>query len=272
MTKILLINDLHIGTSRESSTNPGLVRQANTEALATFEGYISKFNREKYDLIVNLGDSIRDESSKIKDIENLNLALKTFVKLRGKKVVIPGNHEYKHMNTLEISKIMREVGLEKEIPGYITINKTKYVWIDSMIGERDLAKVSDESLTWLRNNLNQDDNVVLFSHYSIPPLNGKDNFYFGSDYKFMSYVNGNKVMEILSNCKSAITINAHTHMASFKITGKIPSISALSFSENIVSMKYPDANPGIYSVIEISENTRTFKSYSGDFCFLSIEL
>lgn len=272
MTKVLILNDLHMGESRESSTHPGIIRQANSETASILESYIPKFNREKYDLVANLGDAVKDTGKREADIELLELSLNLFNKIDGQKVFIPGNHEYKEMVDGDILNVMRKVGLSNELNGSIIINNVQFIWIKSEIGERDIASISNETLTWLDGVIDPSLSVVLFSHYSVVDLDGKDNFYFDDDYKYMAYTNSKDLLAVLSKCKSVVTINAHTHMSTHKITKNIHSISALSFCENITAIKYPDANPGVYSELEIEQGRTIFRSYSGDFCFLNIEL
>ncbi len=272
MTKVLILNDLHLGESRESSTHPGIVRQANSETATTLEAYLPKFNQGKYDLVVNLGDAIRDTGDANTDTRLLETSLSLFNKICGEKVFIPGNHEYKEMEESDIVSVMRKVGLKNELNGSIILNDIQFIWIKSKIGERDTASVSKETLTWLNEVIDPNLTVILFSHYSAVDLDGKDNFYFADGYKYMSYTNSKELLAVLDKCKSVITINAHTHMSTHKITNSINSISALSFSENITASKYPDANPGIYSELEIEQGKAIFRSYSGDFCFLNIEL
>lgn len=272
MTKVLILNDLHLGESRESSTHPGIVRQANSETATTLEAYLPKFNQGKYDLVVNLGDAIRDAGERKADIELLEQSLNLFNKIDGEKVFIPGNHEYKEMEEVDIVSTMRKVGLKNELNGSVILNDIQFIWIKSKIGERDITSISKETLTWLNEVIDPNLTVVLFSHYSAVDLDGKDNFYFADGYKYMSYTNSNDLLAVLDKCKSVITINAHTHMSTHKITNSINSISALSFSENITASKYPDANPGIYSELEIEQDKTIFRSYSGDFCFLNIDL
>lgn len=272
MTKILILNDLHLGTSRESNTHPGIIRQGNNETADVLASYIPKFNLGKYDLIMNLGDAIRDTGTIESDIILLESSLSMFNKIHGQKVFIPGNHEYKEMKEGDIVSTMRKVGLHNDLNGSLILNGTQFVWIKSEIGERDIATIGKETLTWLDETIDPNLKVVLFSHYSAVDLDGKDNFYFADGYKYMSYTNSRELLTILNKCKSVITINAHTHMSTHKITNNIHSISALSFCENITALKYPDANPGVYSELEIEHGKTIFRSYSGEFCFLNIEL
>lgn len=273
MTKVLILNDIHAGVSHLSTSRPGgLYRQANNEALTTLETYVPKFNRSLYDLVVNLGDAISDTNNRDGDMKLLNSSLGVFSQIQGEKVFIPGNHEYKVLTEDDIHEVMKNVGIENVFNGLLKIEDTTFVWIKSLIGEKDLASISNETLTWLDQLITPGSNVVLFSHYSIPSLNGKDNFYFDQGHEFMSYTNGDVVLNMMERCGSAVTINAHTHMSTYKKTGKVSSVSALSFTENIVAMKYPDANPGIYSELEIAGTKKYFRSYSGEFCFLNVEL
>lgn len=272
MTRILILNDIHSGDTRPSTTRPGEVRQANTQALSTLESYIPKFNSDSYDFVVNLGDIIRDVKDRDLDQRLLKSALQIYVKIHGDKIFIPGNHEYKSLSSQDILASMAEVNIGNKFRGNIQLGRHTIVWIDSVIGNRDLASISDDTLRWLDATILPGNQVILFSHYSIPPLNGRGNFYFADDARYMSYTNGNKVLEILGKCAHAITINAHTHMATYKSNSNTECISCPAFSENITAMQHPDANPGIYSELEFDDSRALFRSYSGKYCFLSFEL
>lgn len=271
MTKILILNDIHAGKSRESTSHPGLVRQANSQAIEKLSSYISKFNSEKYDFIINLGDLIRDED-KENDLINLSNTLEVISKLVGRKIILAGNHEYKLLSINEVDNVLSKYDLLNDKNGIIQIDNTKYIWIDSLIGDKDLASISSSTLSWLDEQIKDDDIVILFSHYSVAPLDGKDNFYFANDFRYMSYTNADQVLKILNRCAKAVTINAHTHMGTYKRNGNVQSISAMSFTENIVAGEYPEANPGVYSILSIDGDKMMFKSYGDDFCFLSLEL
>lgn len=224
------------------------------------------------DLAINLGDSIRDTAKKYHDIQLLELSLSVFAQISTKKIFISGNHEYKVLTKLDVEQIMKKLGINNEMSGETRIGDTKIIWIDSVIGKKDIASIHPATLEWLDDVVENDSNVVFLSHYSVAPIDGKDNFYFATGPEYMTYTNGSEVLKILERCRSAITINAHTHMSTNSMKGKVKCLSLLSFSENIVAMKYLDANPGIYHTLEIEGDRRILRSYSGDFCFLSTEL
>lgn len=64
--------------------------------------------------------------------------------------------------------------------GIRQIENMKYIWIDSVLAEKDLASISAETLDWLVNQIFPGDNIVLLSHYSLCPINEQANFYFGN--------------------------------------------------------------------------------------------
>ncbi len=272
MKKILILNDVHHGDTRESSTHPGEIRQANSQALSTLSGYLSSFNSRGYDSVINLGDAIRDTSNKAADLVMLDEFMKVFEKINGNKFFVPGNHELKTLTNEEIDNLAKKHNISSLIPQVFELENTQIILINSDIDEKSLSNIPEDNIAWIEKNISYDKKLILLSHYSLVELDGYANFYFAKDYKYMSYSNGYKLLNILKRLPKVVSINAHTHMGSYKRVSNVSAISALAFSENIVAMQHPDANPGIFSEIWIDEEKIFFKSFSGNYCFLSIEL
>ena len=272
MIKILLLNDIHHGDTKGSTTHPGETRQANSQALQVLAGYIDTFNSRKYDVVINLGDAIRDVKDKESDLNLLDESMKVFSKIQGNKYFIAGNHELKTLDDDDIRAISDKHNVTSSIPCMLELGSFQILLIDSEIEENGLARISERTTNWIENTIDKTKPVMIFSHYSSLPLDGYANFYFEKDPKYMSYINGSDIARILSRSPKVVSVNAHTHMGSYKKLSNIDAISALAFSENIGAMQYPDANPGVYSEIWVDGNSVYFKSYSGKYCFLSMEL
>lgn len=272
MKKILILNDIHHGETRESSTHPGEIRQANSQALATLSGYLNSFNSKDYDCVINLGDAIRDTNNKAADLVMLEEFMMVFEKINGNKFFVPGNHELKTLTNDEICSLAIKYNVSSLTPQIFELENTQIILINGDIDENSLSKIPEENIAWIEKNVSYDKQLILLSHYSLVELDGYANFYFANDYKHMSYTNGNKLLNVLKRLPKVASINAHTHMGSYKRVSNVCAISALAFSENIVAMQHPDANPGIFSEIWIDEEKIFFKSFSGKYCFLSIEL
>lgn len=271
MYKILILNDLHHGVTRESTTHPGEKRQANSEALSKLSEYIDIFNSRKYDSIVNLGDAIRDVSNKDKDLLLLDEAMKVFSRISGPKFFIPGNHELKTLKDSDISEVVSRYNISSCNPQIIRLGGFQVLFINSEVDQNSLGKIPEKSITWIEENINLEMPTIVFSHYSIIEIDGYANFYFDQDHRYMTYTNGHKLLSILNQIPKVIAVNAHTHMGSYKKILNISAVSALAFSENILSMDHPDSNPGVYSELWIDTDNVCFKSFSGKYCFLNIE-
>ena len=270
--KILILNDIHSGESRESTTHPGTIRQANTEAVAKLMECVDIFNNEKFDLVINMGDVIRDVKDHNKDFALFKNVMQIFARINGEKIFIPGNHELRTLGQADFSTVADPLNINSSPRGYVDIGEYRLYWIDSTLGANDLASVSEETINWLKGVIDPSRQSIIFSHYSIVSLDGLDSFYFDNGYRYMSYTNGSEVADLFKGSKSVVAINAHTHMSTYKILGNVQSVSALAFSENITTPQYPDLNPGIYSLLILEKEKKLFKSYSGGYCFLSFEL
>lgn len=272
MKKILILNDIHHGETRASTTHPGEVRQANSQALTTLSGYIDIFNSRNYDCVINLGDAIRDTNSKTNDIVLLDECIKVFSKINGNKFFIPGNHELKTLSDEEIFNVTNKYKVSSVTPQIFELGSFQIILINSVINEQSLGSIPEKTIAWAKKNIDNTKKTIVFSHYSLLDLDGYANFYFDQEHRYMTYTNGDKLLNLLSKTSKVLSINAHTHMGSYKKLSNIDAISALAFSENIGAMQYPDANPGVYSEIWVDRNSVYFKSYSGKYCFLSMEL
>ncbi len=93
LNKILIINDLHFGKSRKSTSRSGIIRQANTQSEETFKSLIPYFNNKEYDLVIQMGDIIRDTYEKSLDIDNASRAIKAVNSITHPKFHILGNHD-----------------------------------------------------------------------------------------------------------------------------------------------------------------------------------
>ena len=270
MKKILIVSDLHFGKSRESTTNPGLVRQANTQAKDTFGSMVPKFKTIDPDLMVNMGDILRDTYIEEIDTQNMTQAISLVESVDATTIHLLGNHELRAFKYSDASKIYDSVIKEHDFFGVMDLGNFQILWLDLELDEDNLAYLSDARLEWLK-EVDEQKPTILFSHYSIEPLDAKGSFYFENEPEGMYYKNFSAIKNVLSSLNIKLCINAHVHLLTHQQIGEKHHISNPAFSENIAADKYPENNPGIYSILEFDEDQFIFTSYSGEFCFAKIQ-
>lgn len=269
--KILIVSDLHFGESRESTTNPGMVRQANSQAKETFQSLIPNFQDINPNVLVHMGDALRDTYIKDIDTKNLSDAINSVESVGVPTIHLIGNHELSAFELGEIENIYDSAIQKHEFFGLMDLGEIQIVWLDLELDENNLAFISEKRLQWLKNISLNKKPTILFSHYSLEPIDSKGSFYFENEPQGMYYKNFKEVKNILNLLNIKLFINAHVHLLTHQQIDEQHFISNPSFSENITAEKYIENNPGIYSVLEIDESSFVFTSYSGNFCFAKIQ-
>lgn len=272
--KLLIITDIHNGKSREYR-GTGVYRQANTQAMDRLRETIPLLAKQDFDLLIQLGDLISDEMVEDVDRANMRAVLSELHQLPFPKIHIPGNHDYAIPREILLEEYA-EAGFEDQFIGIQEVGGKQLVWLDFEFDENSKAYLPHLSLEWLEKEVDPELETIVFSHYSIAPLNAAGSFYFdeatGGRPKDMRYTNSDQILEILGRKNVIACVNGHAHWSSYKHLSGIHFFGAPSFSENLAGQKYPENNHGLYSVLEIENDKLTFKSFSGEFAFSSLEL
>jgi len=271
MLRILLLSDIHAGESRESTTHPGIIRQANSQALKTLECLIPKFNQQAFDVIVNLGDLIRDINDPKKDSQLLEKALQVFKLLQPTPITILGNHDLKSLTYSQATTIFNRHALSSQFDGDLHIKEYHLIWLSPQFNHQGVAVISPKQKAWLAQTLTSPHPKLIFTHYSLVPQYPQGNFYFSEKNLKDAAYQESEALSLISHTQPVALISGHLHWAGLKYTQQIPALTAPSFSENIASVN-PHRHPGIYSVLTHSRHTLSFQSFSYDYCFFNLEL
>lgn len=269
--KIAIIGDIHLGLSRDSTSHPGVVRQANSQAETTLNKVISQLNSLQLDLLVHLGDALRDVHIKETDTQNLSTTLSLLDQIQCPKIHLIGNHELAAFSLSEIEAIYTENSIPPKFFGVQEFDSIRVIWLDMTIDKNTGVSISSERLAWLHSLPASAKHTLVFTHYSLIPIDNSGSFYFEKDPKGMYVNNSQQVLDALVHLNPSICVNGHVHLLTQQIKESIQFISAPSFSENIAAEKFTENNPGIFSILDFSKNAFVFTSYSGDYCFGKIQ-
>lgn len=270
--KLLILADLHIGNTKESVTHPGIIRQASTSSQKVLREYIPKFNSQKFDYVIQMGDLIRDVEDKMQNVTLLSKVKNILEELNLPIINIPGNHDLKAFVPKDLDLMLNGTDSNFRLYGCHIAEDFQFIWLDFQKDENGMAYLPQERMDWLNELVDNKRKTIIFSHYSLIPQNAKDNFYFEHQPKKIAYLNTNKILKSIKNSNVKLALSAHCHWAGYIQKQNISFISAPSFCENITISADPYKSPGVYSVLEIKTNQLIFKSFSGNYCFLDIEL
>lgn len=266
MNRFLILNDMHFGTSRVSTTHENIVRQANTQAKETFEEQLPHFQSLPADTILQLGDTLRDTFDKATDTQNILDAISVVSKINKPAIHVLGNHELLALPRENISEIYKSVDVKPQFMGYQELEDIRIIWLDLELDEHKLAYFTQEHLDIISQIETSEKPLVAFSHYSLTPINPAGSFYFENSPEGMYYKNYEQALKLLKEKNLKLSVNAHVHLFTHQVVGNTHFISSPAFSENIAAHDQNN-NPGVYSILEIDGSEFAFTSYSGKFCF-----
>lgn len=268
--KIIVISDIHAGETRVSTTHGDVIRQANTQALTQLTKTMPYLNQLEASYLVHLGDALRDVKNPSTDQSNLLATLKQLQTLNIPQLHLLGNHEQMAFERNTLTTLYHNTQIPPEFQGHQSTDGFNLIWLDFVLDEHNEAWMSDSQLAWLEQiPVNQQPSIV-FSHYSLVALHPRGSFYFSKNPKAMGYQNAAAIRAILAKKNVRLCINAHVHFLSHQIIDGVHYISNPAFSENIAGSAFPDNNPGVYSLLEITDTHFDFLSFSETYAFAQI--
>jgi hypothetical protein len=270
--KELLLSDIHAGSSKESPIHPGILRQANDQAVARLQELVPRFNNAGFDLVFQMGDLVRETGDTEYDRKTYERTLDVLSGLKPPVISLLGNHELNTFGYDQLSDLYKRYNCGGEFFGAVEVGKYNLIWLDHQTDENGVQTLSDERLRWLDKTLSKSENNIVLSHYSVTPRDDRGNFYFENREQAMRYANSDQILEVLISNGVRYSINAHEHWISYRTHRGINFVGVPAFSENIAAQEYSENNPGIYTTIEERQKGLCIKSFSGDFCLLNIEI
>lgn len=271
MIRIAIISDIHIGKSGETKHHPGLIRQANDQALATLSKTIPLINAHKPDLLIHMGDLIRNNADPEIDKDNTRKGLEALANSEAQVIHLLGNHDCKFLKLSTVTGLYQSRFPQVQFFGLQEMQDYQIVWLDMEINADKHAMLPADRLHWLSEVLTVQTPTIIFSHYSLIPIDASGSFYFHQGPKHIHYLNYQEIIKTIKGKSVIACINAHVHLLTHQVIDGIHFISNPAFSENIAGNDYPENNPGIYSILEIDRDTLTFSSFSQQFAFAKIQ-
>ena len=262
MIKIITIADIHYGKNT-------LTKRGDT-ALSLLDEFNLFVDKEKPDLIVDLGDRINDIDKK----NDIILQKEIFKKLNENKIKtyhVCGNHDVVNLSISENEDIFNQ-SLENEV---IHLNNYKIIlWrADTKIYHTDNFrgfKVNEMDFIWLNTEvINSKVPVIIFSHVPISPASLIGNYYFQNNPSFGSYPNSSRVRNNL--CKASMPVfflSGHVHWNTFAQEDGITYLTQQSLTESFSNYGKPTKSWGQISL----DNKFSWKVYGDEPIEISLDI
>lgn len=229
--KILVFSDVHFGDNVNYDIIGGL-NYVNVFG-SQFPTVIKKLKPEfkKYDLVVNLGDSIFNKDKKTDSIRYKEF-LSFFKDVKTPIIHLLGNHDLRFMSRKQLNSFLKQKSsyYSRDIGGihHVVLSARSH-----HMGFN--PHISKTQIEWLRRDLSKTKlTVVVYTHFLLDEQNMKDNYYFNIFDKNMVLIEERKeVRKILEKSeKVLLVINGHTHFHNQQTINGIIYLNAPSILEN----------------------------------------
>lgn len=233
--KIFLISDIHYGSNSNYAKHNSDENKLSNEYVnsfgSRFESFVPEINSLvlDYDLIINLGDLINEESIG-QDMIRYKKAMEFFGKSKPVKHVA-GNHD---LNCLSREQLASIIGISKL---YYSFDFDSYHHI-VLDGTRDSRpephRIDAEQLEWLKNDLLRTNlQTLVYCHYPLDEQSVSHNYYFKDKPERAFISNRAEVRNLLEKSSKVLAVfNGHLHFEHQEYINGIKYITVPSFSEN----------------------------------------
>ncbi|MFA6005661.1 MAG: metallophosphoesterase [Patescibacteria group bacterium] len=270
--KVLLLADLHVGESRESTTHLGIIRQANSDSLNSLEKLIPLFNTKNYDAIFQMGDYIREVKDHEKNLITFANYASVIAKLTPSVINILGNHDLLAFPLEETSQLFLKRNLITNFFGVKKYDSFQIVWLDFERNQGNETILSSERLNWLEKEIDAKIPTIIFTHYSVIPQQTTGNFLFEENPSGATYSNSKEILRAFSKLNTKLVISAHSHWIGVQEVNSTHFASVPSFSEHLLISEDVEKCPSVYSELYLENSSIILKSWSGEFCLFNFEL
>lgn len=244
--KFAIINDIHIGDYRQ---NKGIHRKGTIHAERLLNEFVDNMNGAfKPDFVVQGGDMVQDT--------NLNTDKNNFIK--GFNILsrldcpvyhIIGNHDLKNLN----EKFLKNILGYKKLYYYIDNDNFRFIFLFPKQSHRTkIIQIDHLQLRWLKTKVKTEKKIIIFSHYSLAPVDTTENFWFNEKPELTFIKNYKDFLKIIDGKNIKLAFNFHLHWNKKMVLNGVNYITVQSLVENTSGeVEGPPANA--YTLVEIDD-------------------
>jgi 3',5'-cyclic-AMP phosphodiesterase len=227
--RIALFGDQHFGPK---AFFEGKLRKLSHEAERLCREFVRAMNeRERPDLVVNLGDVIEDLSRE-RDLDNYRLFLEAISGLEAPILHVAGNHDSIHLSDDDLRALWHHDGPlfhARDVGGvHLSVLRT--------VEDKDVAvHLPDEQLVWLEQDLaNARAPVIVLVHHPLSDMQLEGNRWFARAPQICRVAERRRARELIeASGKVACVFNGHVHWNHLDVIRGIPYVTVQSLIENL---------------------------------------
>src|SRR3989338_3498015 len=166
-----------------------------------------------------------------------------------------GNHELKY---LSIKFLKNALGYKKLYFSFDNQNfRFIFLFTKRFYPSKEI-KLDTSQLKWLKKKVNTDKKMVIFSHYSLVPVDTRGNFWFSTRPDLTFIKNLPEFLRIIAGKNVKLVFNGHLHWNKKKILKGVHYLTVQSLVENTSSkVEGPPANA--FTLVNLEDKLASIK-------------
>ena len=245
--RFALVTDIHFGPAARFE---GKLRKLSHEAGRLTTGVVRVLNeRERPELVVNLGDVIEDESRE-RDLERYREFLAAMAPLQAPLVHVAGNHDQIHLSDDDLRSLWQHAG-----PLHYAFDQggVHFVVLDTLETKDVAVRLPPEQLTWLAEDLRTASApVVILMHHPASEMQLEGNRWFEKAPHICRVAERRELRKVLEASGKVVAVfNGHAHWNHLDVIAGIPYLTLQSLTENLDD-DAPGRPAGAFAVCDLA--------------------
>jgi predicted MPP superfamily phosphohydrolase len=221
----------------------------------TIENMIEELNEFSPDIVVALGDFIQHSDPET-DLQRLERVGQMLEKVEADVYAIPGNHD---PMTISKEEVMESIDVENADTYFsIEIKDRKLVFLDTITQIDDIygaGLLGSEQREWLKNEVQTDRELLVFSHHLLHNRDLEGNWYFDERPELAACIDKKDFREIVERKPRAV-FSAHIHDSGLEEYNGVPHFT----TDGMDKFNPPESFEENHAFVEISDEKIEFRT------------
>jgi 3',5'-cyclic-AMP phosphodiesterase len=249
MIRFGLVTDMHFGPEVRFK---GQLRKMSHRAAELAADVAASMRDMGVDFLVNLGDSIEDETPTL-DRQRYQQSVDVLARCGRRVIHVAGNHDTANLTAAELNSCWSQ---PSNAPLYRSFEQGDVLFLVLHSVERKDrdVRIDDEQLRWLGQQLAAGDTpVVVLMHHSAAEQDLRENRWFAGAPHICLIKERRSLRRILEQSGRVVAVfNGHLHWNHLDVIGNIPYITLQSLIEN-VDDDAPGRAAAAHAVVRLSQ-------------------
>jgi 3',5'-cyclic AMP phosphodiesterase CpdA len=254
--RFAFVSDVHFGPA---AYHEGKLRKLTHRAPELLGAVVGRLNRdEKPELLINLGDSIEDESREA-DLERYGHFVRVLEQSSARVLHVAGNHDQVNLTDDDLRRFWKHQG---ELHYSVDIGGVHFAILRTVEYTDVAIRLPEEQITWLEQDLAAARApAIVLMHHPASEMRLEGNRWFEKRPYVCRVAERRRLRQVIEASGKVIAVfNGHVHWNHLDVIAGIPYVTVQSMVENLDD-DAPGRAAGAFAVCDLDSHRLTVSVY-----------